>query len=249
MRESHRLQRGAFTLVEVSLGVALSVVVLLVVFELFLTGRRGTTVLHQSLEANEAVLRTFRMLTRDIRSAQEVLQPPLAARGTPEPEFAWSLATEGTHRIDLELLTLVFEDGSLVPRTQRVLWYLDEPQELAGGGGRTWSLFRRETLYQTAPGGPSPGGPGAAAQPGAGTSPGGPAFPADAPPAKKVAENVHELVFFRRQDDPADPQPDAGPRNVVVRMTSSRIQRTPEGKQIPAYTAELHTTVHLRGGR
>lgn len=259
MAEARARRRRGFTLVEVSLGVALAVVVLLVVFEVFLAGRRGTTVLHQSLEANEAVLRTFRLLTRDIRSGREVMHPRLAAPGTPMPDFAWSSATDGTHRIDIEVYRLVFQGGTLVPRTQRVVWYLDEPKELAGGG-RTYSLFRAETPFQEggpAPGsgmggpppGPAPGGPLGMGSPagGAGTA-AAPGLPPGVSAPKKVAENVHELIFFRRQEDPATPEPDVGPKNVMVRMVSSRVRQEAGGRQVPGYTAELRTTVHIRGG-
>lgn len=222
------------------MGTALATVILIVVFEVFVAGRRNTSVLNRSLEANEAVLQTFRSLTRDIRSSREVVLPELSASDADPPEFSWNSPDQGVHRLDLQIFDLVLDGGKLVPKTKRVVWYLDDPVVPKKGGDPTYSLYRAEQDYQDAADPDDSGGP---------VGPGGIGALTGLKAPKKVAERVRELVFFRKEEEQGEPQPGAGPRNVQVKMISSRIRKTRDGRRLPGYTAELRTTVHIRGGK
>lgn len=216
---------------------AIGVVVLVVVFEVFLAGRRGAATVRQSLEANEATLNTFRRLARDVRSAREIFSPGVSPVGSQVPDFAWSAADAGTHILDLEVAQLVISGTKMVPVAQRVRWYLDQPEELTSGGEtvRRFKLFRIHGDYY-----------GAAID--AGAAPPMPADregPVDTP--IQVAEGITELVFFRVAADAANPSPDVGPDNVRAVLKSARVRQLPGRRQALGYAAELRTTIHRRG--
>ena len=217
------------------MGMAIGVVVLVVVFEVFAAGRRGAATVRQSLEANEATLNTFRRLARDIRSAREIFAPGVAPQGSSRPDFAWSDKDSGTHVLDLEVAQLVIHGSQMVPVAQRVRWFLDEPDDLDGGGGRRFKLFRMHGDFYGA-------GIDAGASP---PAPGDKDGPVDTP--IQVAEGITELVFFRVAANPGNPSADVGPDNVQVLLRSARVRRKQDGGEALGYAAELRTTIHKRG--
>jgi hypothetical protein len=223
------------------MATALATIILMVLFDIFLAGRRSTTILNQSLEANEAVLKTFRTLTRDLRSARKILIPELAAKDATMPDFSWTSPQEGTHRLDLEVFDLTMRDGKLIPKVRRVIWYLQDPKTTSKGGQAVYTLYRSEQKPQIQ----SPAGPGGGPLPPSGSPT---AVPAGMLKPVKMASRVRELIFFRRESDAVNPSPGSGPRDVQVKMISSRMRKRKDGTRVPGYTAELRTTVHIRGG-
>ncbi len=231
-------RRSGFTLVEVSLGMAIGVVLTLVVLQIFTAGRRGVHQVRTSLEANEATLTTFRKLTKDIRSSRKIILPELAEQDAQMPDFEWTDPEEGVHVLEVEATQLVLDGGELVPRGTIVRWYLDKPKDKQGNpiprDTVLFDLYRKETPYA----------PQASANP-SGTPAPAPAGSSQDP--EKIASGIKELVFFRKSEDPATRSPDAGPRNVQVLLNAARIIRRPGKKPRLGYTAELRTTVHQRG--
>lgn len=205
-------------MVEVGLAVALAALLIHAVMDFWGAANRGVHVVTTSLEVNEANLRTFRRLAADIRGSRDVFVPALLPPGAEEPEFRWGSPAEGSHRLELGRFRLVLLGKRLVPVTSRVTWFLDDPVEGSGDQGAvSYSLYRAEEA----------------------------AGDGEARPAEKVAEGIRELVFFRRDRDPADPEPGAGPRNLAIRLRTSRDRGGRAGGE--GYGASLQTTVHLRG--
>lgn len=216
---------------------AIGVVVLLVVFEVFLAGRRGADTVRESLEANEATLKTFRRLARDVRSAREIFAPGVAPQGSAMPDFSWSAPDAGTHVLDLEVAQLVIHDTKMVPVAQRVRWFLDQPEDVGAGSDATrrFQLFRQHSDYY------GPGIDAGATAP----LPADKEGPVDTP--LLVADGITALVFFRVAADAANPSPDVGPDNVQVLLQSARVRRLSGGREALGYSAELRTSINKRG--
>ncbi len=204
-----------------------------VVLDIFVAGRKGAHAVTASLEVNESLLDSFRSLTADIRASRDVESPAMAAPGTPPPDFAWTSAAQGTHRLVLSLLRLDASGGGLVPVLDSVEYFLDDPVQV--GNDRSWTLYR-VWVRREADMGAAPNLPGTAV----------PTVMPQTTRREKIAEGIRELVFHRVETDLDRPQPGTGPRNLYLRMRTARERNTPEGKST-GYEVLLETTVHLRG--
>ena len=213
--------RKGFTLVEVSLGAALAVLVLISAFQILMSGNRNTHALTKGLEANEALLRTYGSLSRDVRQSKDIWLPTNALADEPMPAFSYVSEDEGTHVLVVDTYRIAFVNEEFKVFKKRVRWSLGNPDDVESRQGpvKIFELFRQVSEEIEAPF-EEEEDPNAAPFGTVGAS-------NDMPLGDKVkmGEGIIELIFFRKTRDPENPDPQAGNRNLWIRMKAARVRR------------------------
>lgn len=211
-------RRRGFTIVEISVGLLVTLLVFLMAFSFFSSGRRGYQHLTEDLDLNSQIERALHRLSRDVRGASRILGPAMIPVDQAPPDFELGKTT------DLALLQITrdFSSSPITEATSLIRYSLEEPEE--AGNLSTGEEVITYTLFRTA-GSESP-----------------------LPPGKPILRGVRELVFYRTLHDPAaGGATGTGPSVLNVIMKVSQVRKDRKGNVFFGYTAELATSIRARG--
>ncbi len=211
--------RCGFTVIEIAVAGFILVLIFLMGFTFFSGEKRHLRALTRGMDINAKVETAFRKVAGDVRSASEVVSPPLMDPADAPPDFEF----EKNSSCELRVSFLDYSSTPITKVTSLVTFFLADPVKVgnleSGEDAMVYSLYKYVN--------------------------GKPETPANLP----LLDGVQELVFYRTEQKAGPGGGPAGTGFYVlhVNMKIHTLRQGAGKKLIKGYGAKLETMIKLRG--